>query len=71
MNQCVFCGHVVELVYVHGHYQCPVCKTNAMPCCDSDNCDTNVLLINIENPKPQISNPKLVYPDRSSGSNNH
>jgi len=71
MNQCVFCGHVVELVHVHGHYQCPVCKTNAMPCCDSDNCDTNVLFINIENPKPQTSNLKLVYPDRSSGSNNH
>jgi hypothetical protein len=76
MNQCVFCGHVAELVYVHGHYQCPVCKTNAMPCCDSDNCDTNALLKNNEGFKLQSrklsgSNPKLIYPDRSSGSNNH
>lgn len=43
-SQCVFCGLQVSLVHVHGHYQCPVCKTNAMPCCDGDNCHTNVLL---------------------------
>lgn len=43
-QQCLFCGHVVQLVHVHGHYQCPVCNTNALPCCDGDNCDTNLLL---------------------------
>ena len=43
-EQCLFCGHVVQLVHVHGHYQCPVCFTNAMPCCDGDNCSTNNLL---------------------------
>jgi hypothetical protein len=41
---CLFCGHAVQLVHVHGHYQCPVCCTNALPCCDGDNCDTNYLL---------------------------
>ncbi|HLO37343.1 MAG TPA: hypothetical protein VK173_02525 [Lacibacter sp.] len=41
MQQCLFCGHTVELVHVHGHYQCPVCFTNALPCCDGDNCHTN------------------------------
>ena len=51
MSQCAFCGQLVDLVHVHGHYQCPVCKTNAMPCCDGDNCDTNVLLN--EDPKLQ------------------
>jgi len=56
-SQCVFCGQQVELVHVHGHYQCPVCKTNAMPCCDSDNCDTNVLFKNNEEPKGQTSIP--------------
>jgi len=56
MSQCLFCGKQVELVHVHGHYQCPVCKTNAMPCCDGDNCDTNVLLKNNEDPKPPTSN---------------
>ena len=43
-SQCAFCGQQVDMVHVHGHYQCPVCKTNAMPCCDGDNCDTNFLL---------------------------
>ena len=42
--QCMFCGQKVEMIHVHGHYQCPVCKTNALPCCDGDNCDTNILL---------------------------
>lgn len=43
-QQCLFCGHMVQLVHVHGHYQCPVCNTNALPCCDGDNCNTNQLL---------------------------
>ncbi|HMO34028.1 MAG TPA: hypothetical protein PKE63_02950 [Lacibacter sp.] len=43
MQQCLFCVHTVALVHVHGHYQCPVCGTNALPCCDGDNCDTNLL----------------------------
>ena len=70
-SQCVFCGQLVDLVHVHGHYQCPVCKTNAMPCCDGDNCGTNVLLKNNEDLKPQTSNLKLIDPDGSSGSNHH
>ncbi|HNF02349.1 MAG TPA: hypothetical protein PLH62_08165 [Ferruginibacter sp.] len=43
-TQCIFCNTPVVLVHVHGHYQCPVCKTNALPCCDGDNCD-NFLLV--------------------------
>ncbi len=43
-QRCHFCGHIVALVHVHGHYQCPVCHTNALPCCDGDNCETNLLL---------------------------
>ena len=60
MCQCIFCGQQVELVHVHGHYQCPVCKTNAMPCCDGDNCDTNVLLKNNEVSKPPTSNTMAI-----------
>jgi len=60
MSQCIFCGQLVELVHVHGHYQCPVCKTNAMPCCDGDNCDTNVLLKNNGDPKSPTSNTKAI-----------
>jgi predicted RNA-binding Zn-ribbon protein involved in translation (DUF1610 family) len=44
MTQCLFCAQHVDLVYVHGHYQCPRCGTNALPCCDGDNCSTNYLL---------------------------
>ena len=78
MSQCNFCGQQVELLYVHGHYQCPVCKTNAMPCCDGDNCDTNVLLKNNEDPESSTSNAmaigfniKLIELNRSSCSNYH
>ncbi|MBI1781936.1 MAG: hypothetical protein HYR66_11290 [Sphingobacteriales bacterium] len=53
MQQCLFCGNIVTLVHVHGHYQCPVCNTNALPCCDGDNCDTNQL-INIQLSSPHI-----------------
>jgi hypothetical protein len=45
-QRCSFCGHTVELIHVHGHYQCPICKTNALPCCDGDNCETNKMLEN-------------------------
>ncbi len=31
-----FCGQQVELIHVHRHYQYPVCKTNALLCCDED-----------------------------------
>lgn len=71
MSLCSFCGWQVALVHVHGHYQCPVCKTNAMPCCDGDNCDTNLLLKNNEYPKLQILNTKLINSDSSSRSNYH
>jgi len=54
--QCLFCGQNVELVHVHGHYQCPICKTNALPCCEGDNCDTNTLLKGSDQ-QFQTSNP--------------
>ncbi|RXK60466.1 hypothetical protein ESA94_08330 [Lacibacter luteus] len=57
MQHCLFCGHIVQLVHVHGHYQCPVCGTNALPCCDGDNCHTNQFLQEEKNtskePAPQ------------------
>jgi hypothetical protein len=58
MQQCLFCGFTVELVHVHGHYQCPVCFTNALPCCDGDNCHTNILLdeINEDEKFPSTKN---------------
>lgn len=44
LQTCHFCGHTVKLVHVHGHYQCSICHTNTMPCCDGDNYDTNLFL---------------------------
>lgn len=44
VQECFFCHHSVQPVHVHGHYQCPVCNTNMLPCCDGDNCETNQLL---------------------------
>jgi hypothetical protein len=41
---CLFFGNTVAMIHVHGHYQCPVCKTNALPCCEGDNCEPNNLL---------------------------
>ena len=72
-SQCAFCGQQVYLVHVHGHYQCPVCKTNALPCCDGDNCDTNILLKNNEEPdhRSKKSNTRLINPHSSSRSNDH
>ena len=43
---CMFCNQKVDLVYVHGHYQCPKCGINALPCCDGDNCEDNQLWAN-------------------------
>lgn len=67
---CLFCGQLVTLVHVHGHYQCPVCHTNALPCCDGDNCDTNLLLRSkTESPAPNaltlqnnLPDPVIPYP---------
>lgn len=46
---CLFCGNIINLVYVHGHFQCPVCKTNALPCCDGDNCTNQYLALGPHN----------------------
>jgi len=31
--RCPYCGRDAELVWVHGHAQCPVCGTNVDECC--------------------------------------
>ena len=38
-TNCLFCGNPVQLILVHSHYQCPLCKTNALPCCDGNTCN--------------------------------
>ena len=70
-TRCAFCGHEAEFVHVHGHYQCPVCKTNSMPCCDGDNCESNNFFKNEDISQLQTPNAKLIYPYGSPGGNNH
>ena len=43
-QRCLNCSHTVTLIPVHGHYQCPHCGMNMLPCCDGDNCLTNHFL---------------------------
>jgi hypothetical protein len=60
-TNCIFCGANVALVHVHGHYQCPMCKTNALPCCDADNCDNFLLTAQfIENTKPAVQQQQVI-----------
>jgi hypothetical protein len=55
-GHCHFCGYPLQLIHVHGHYQCNVCGTNALPCCDGDNCHTNEQLKQDENIARQEEN---------------
>lgn len=29
------CGYRGPLIWVHGHYQCPSCGQNVLPCCEA------------------------------------
>jgi hypothetical protein len=33
---CPYCNSPQGFDYVHGHYQCKVCKQNVMPCCGGE-----------------------------------
>ena len=34
---CPYCGQSSQTIFVHGHEQCVVCKTNVEPCCQGQN----------------------------------
>lgn len=36
MEICPVCLQETEPIYVHGHYQCSVCGTNIVPCCNGE-----------------------------------
>ena len=40
MTRCPRCGSEVKLIFVHGHYQCPLCKSNVDDCCQGEVCQT-------------------------------
>jgi len=33
LTVCPYCQSRVEFIWVHGHYQCPVCKNVVIGCC--------------------------------------
>jgi transposase len=33
LQACPYCQALVELIWVHGHYQCPNCKNVVVSCC--------------------------------------
>ena len=41
MTRCPRCQSEVSLVFVHGHYQCPVCKSNVDDCCQGEVCQND------------------------------
>ena len=57
---CLFCGNTVQLIYVHGHYQCAACKTNALPCCDGDHWN-NSFLTEVEKADKQDSTSDNIH----------
>ena len=35
--RCPYCGQPLQVIEVHGHSQCSICKTNVAPCCSGEN----------------------------------
>ncbi len=35
---CSYCSKKIQPVWVHGHGQCPECKTNIEECCRGERC---------------------------------
>lgn len=38
-RECLYCGNIAELVWVHGHGQCARCGTNIDECCRGEQCE--------------------------------
>ena len=45
---CPYCGQSSQTVFVHGHEQCVVCKTNVEPCCSGQELVTDELKTKME-----------------------
>lgn len=41
---CNWCCQVAVLVWVHGHYQCSVCRINVDECCRGEKPDDNIIV---------------------------
>jgi len=65
-SNCLFCGNPVQLILVHGHYQCPLCKTNALPCCDGNTCNDLFLNESFTDNKEQEKEANSIIPDKNT-----
>jgi predicted RNA-binding Zn-ribbon protein involved in translation (DUF1610 family) len=36
LQVCPYCQNIVELIWVHSHYQCPKCKNVVVSCCGDE-----------------------------------
>ncbi len=54
---CPYCGQSSQTVFVHGHEQCVVCKTNVEPCCQGQ----DLMLESIRGSLWKVSNALLAW----------
>ncbi|HEY3250687.1 MAG TPA: hypothetical protein VGK25_06170 [Ignavibacteria bacterium] len=36
LKVCPYCQNLVGFIWVHGHYQCPICKNVVIGCCGDE-----------------------------------
>jgi len=41
IQRCPRCQSPLQVVVVHGHEQCAICKSNVGECCTGDTCETD------------------------------
>ena len=56
MQICPRCHATIQPIMVHGHGQCPVCKSNIMDCCQGETCQPRTASTEgIKNERPPTS----------------
>lgn len=60
---CPYCGQLTKVVWVHGHGQCMVCKTNFEECCRGESIENNNDLSNDISPDKSLNENSNKQPD--------
>lgn len=55
---CPYCGQLTKIVWVHGHGQCMICKTNFDECCRGENNSVDENNENVEENNPNNNRPE-------------
>jgi hypothetical protein len=45
---CPWCGHISQIIWVHGHGQCGICNINTEECCRGEVCSAVTQIPNNE-----------------------